>query len=166
MIWCFKRNVKLKINSTIYHPSSIKMPKKTERKKNVSTPVLSVNPGRRGLPTAHASAAVKGSWAVETEQPDRAASGSSEQGPGGNLLPAELHGPESLPLPEPPHRAAGQTQTSHRHRERGNTLFLIFSTHTSANNSVAHTVLFLLTDCFIETIQPKCTLCMQLCSIV
>lgn len=77
-------------------------------------------PCRGRLPAAAAGAPVDGDWADQTGRPGPASSGAFEQNSGGDLLAAELHEPESLPLSEPPHRAAGQSQPSHRHRERSN----------------------------------------------
>lgn len=71
------------------------------------------------LPAPAASAPVDGGWAQQAQQPGRAASGASEQSAGGDLLSAELHSSESLPVPEPAHRTAGQSQPGHRHREGG-----------------------------------------------
>lgn len=71
------------------------------------------------LPAPAASAPVDGGWAQQAQRPGRAASGASEQSAGGDLLSAELHSSESLPVPEPAHRTAGQSQPGHRHREGG-----------------------------------------------
>lgn len=73
---------------------------------------------RWGLSAAGAGAAAFGGWADEAERAHREAAGASEQSPGGGLLPAELHGPEGVALPEPPHGAAVQSQPGHWHGER------------------------------------------------
>lgn len=122
----------------------------TDDIKNRGIPVSffppSFNSCRGRLPAPAASATVNRGWAEQTEESSWAASGASEQSPGGDLLFAELHGPESLPLSESPHRAAGQSQPSHRHREGGIESDLLFY-HSLLNFSFIIPFLYLSVWC-------------------
>lgn len=72
------------------------------------------------------SDAVNGGRPEQTEQPGWAASGAPEQSPVRDLVPAELHGPESLSLPESSHRTVGKSQPSNWYRKGGNSSDLLF----------------------------------------
>lgn len=87
-----------------------------------STHLFIVTSCRGRIPALASSDAVNRGRPEQTKQPCRASSGAPEQSPVGDLLPAELHGPESLSLPESSHRAVGKSQPSHWYRKGGNPL--------------------------------------------
>lgn len=80
------------------------------------------------------SDAVNGGRPEQTEQPGWAASGAPEQSPVRDLVPAELHGPESLSLPESSHRTVGKSQPSNWYRKGGNSSDLLFRKIDLLNN--------------------------------